>query len=129
MKRPAREIRHVPCYLPPTPRQIEILEFIYDRAMAGLAPTLREIGARFGIKSTNGIKDHLIALERKGLLEVASGAPKAASRGTVPTAKAFDLLNSTKVRREAWWGELNVEPDVIETVLRAARLHGWRKGA
>lgn len=46
-----------------------ILEFIRrsirDR---GYPPTLREIGAQMGIRSTNGVSDHLRALERKGHL-------------------------------------------------------------
>ncbi len=33
-----------------------------------IPPTLREIGARMGIRSTNGVNDHLRALERKGYL-------------------------------------------------------------
>src|ERR1051326_4855406 len=34
----------------------------------GYPPTLREIGAKMGIRSTNGVNDHLRALERKGYL-------------------------------------------------------------
>ena len=34
----------------------------------GYPPTLREIGSRMGIRSTNGVNDHLRALERKGYL-------------------------------------------------------------
>lgn len=34
----------------------------------GFAPTLREIGEAVGIVSTNGVLDHLKALERKGYL-------------------------------------------------------------
>jgi repressor LexA len=52
-----------------TDRQREILDFI-TRSIAkrGYPPTLREIGAHFGIKSTNGVNDHLRALEKKGYL-------------------------------------------------------------
>jgi repressor LexA len=42
-----------------------IRQSITDR---GYPPTLREIGARMGIRSTNGVNDHLRALERKGYL-------------------------------------------------------------
>ncbi|MCA9522077.1 MAG: transcriptional repressor LexA, partial [Myxococcales bacterium] len=35
----------------------------------GYPPTIREIGAHMGIGSTNGVSDHLKALERKGYLE------------------------------------------------------------
>ena len=52
-----------------TPRQQEILDFI-TRSIStrGYPPTLREIGQNFGIKSTNGVNDHLRALEKKGYL-------------------------------------------------------------
>ncbi len=42
-----------------------IRQSITDR---GYPPTLREIGAQMGIRSTNGVNDHLRALERKGYL-------------------------------------------------------------
>lgn len=52
-----------------TDRQREVLEFI-SRSIEerGYPPTLREIGEHMGIKSTNGVNDHLKALERKGYL-------------------------------------------------------------
>jgi repressor LexA len=34
----------------------------------GYPPTIREIGKQMGIRSTNGVNDHLKALERKGVL-------------------------------------------------------------
>jgi repressor LexA len=53
-----------------TDRQREILDFI-TRSIAkrGYPPTLREIGSHFGIRSTNGVNDHLRALEKKGYLQ------------------------------------------------------------
>jgi len=52
-----------------TDRQKEILDFISKSiAKRGYPPTLREIGSHFGIKSTNGVNDHLRALEKKGYL-------------------------------------------------------------
>jgi repressor LexA len=52
-----------------TKRQEQTLDFIRrsieDR---GYPPTLREIGEHMGIRSTNGVNDHLRALERKGYL-------------------------------------------------------------
>src|SRR3954464_9428820 len=52
-----------------TERQQQVLHYsrqsIHDR---GYPPTLREIGAHMGIRSTNGVNDHLRALERKGYL-------------------------------------------------------------
>lgn len=53
-----------------TDRQREILEFIVESIREeGLPPTIAEIGLRFGISSTNGVNDHLQALERKGYIE------------------------------------------------------------
>jgi repressor LexA len=52
-----------------TERQQMVLDFIRSSiADRGYPPTLREIGARMGIRSTNGVNDHLRALERKGYL-------------------------------------------------------------
>lgn len=52
-----------------TRRQQQILDYItasiQDR---GYPPTIREIGREMGIRSTNGVNDHLKALERKGFL-------------------------------------------------------------
>src|SRR5207237_9641155 len=55
---------------PLTERQEKILSFIKKSIIdQGYPPTIREIGEHFGIRSTNGVNDHLKALERKGYLE------------------------------------------------------------
>jgi len=52
-----------------TQRQQAVLEFIVESIQdQGYPPTLREIGNHLGIRSTNGVNDHLRALERKGYL-------------------------------------------------------------
>lgn len=52
-----------------TERQRSVLEFICASIETrGYPPTLREIGSKLGIRSTNGVNDHLRALERKGYL-------------------------------------------------------------
>jgi repressor LexA len=52
-----------------TQRQAQVLEFIEKQIrQAGYPPTLREIGDELGIRSTNGVNDHLKALEKKGYL-------------------------------------------------------------
>ena len=52
-----------------TQRQQMVLEFIQNTInVDGYPPTLREIGNFMGIRSTNGVNDHLRALERKGYL-------------------------------------------------------------
>lgn len=57
-----------------TERQSKVLKFI-ERTISssGYPPTLREIGNAFGIRSTNGVNDHLRALMRKGYLAKEEG--------------------------------------------------------
>jgi repressor LexA len=53
-----------------TPRQQQIYDFISERIHEwGFPPTIREIGEHLGIRSTNGVADHLKALKRKGYLQ------------------------------------------------------------
>ncbi|MCA9667594.1 MAG: transcriptional repressor LexA [Myxococcales bacterium] len=52
-----------------TRRQRQVLDFITESIEErGYPPTLREIGEHLEIRSTNGVNDHLKALERKGYL-------------------------------------------------------------
>ena len=52
-----------------TARQREIYNFLKDKILnRGYGPTVREIGAEFGISSPNGVMCHLKALEKKGLI-------------------------------------------------------------
>lgn len=53
-----------------TKRQQAILNFIMESIRDnGYPPTIAEICEKFDIKSTNGVNDHLVALERKGYIE------------------------------------------------------------
>jgi repressor LexA len=72
-----------------TERQREILTFIVkETEMRGFPPTIREIGEEMDIRSTNGVNDHLKALERKGYL--LRGEQQ--SRSLVPTKRARLVL-------------------------------------
>jgi repressor LexA len=52
-----------------TSRQKEIYDFLLKIIREkGFAPSIPEIGARFKIASTNGVSDHLKALEKKGYI-------------------------------------------------------------
>jgi repressor LexA len=52
-----------------TDHQRAILDFITEQVNRnGYPPTLREIGAKFSIGSTNGVRCQLIAIERKGFI-------------------------------------------------------------
>ena len=67
-----------------TKRQESILRFIIESIRDyGYPPTIAEIGEEFGITSTNGVNDHLVALEKKGYIERSSKA-----RGIHVTPKA-----------------------------------------
>mgnify|MGYP001591705016 CR=1 FL=1 len=52
-----------------THRQAQVLRFIAAHVQErGFPPSIREIGAAFGMTSTRGAYDHIAALERKGCL-------------------------------------------------------------
>lgn len=60
-----------------TDKQNEILEFIVDCIREEhYTPTVREIAERFDIRSTNAVRNHLDALERKGFLSRKPGASR-----------------------------------------------------
>ncbi|MFO0748658.1 MAG: transcriptional repressor LexA [Myxococcota bacterium] len=64
-----------------TDRQQEVLEFIQTKIHRdGYPPTIREIGDHLGIRSTNGVNDHLKALTKKGYLN----RTESKSRACVP---------------------------------------------
>jgi len=72
-----------------TERQLEVLRFIARQIdQAGYPPTIREIGEALDIRSTNGVNDHLKALERKGYLT----RDPAKSRALIPTSAAREVL-------------------------------------
>lgn len=110
-----------------TKRQEQTLDFIRrsieDR---GYPPTLREIGEHMGIRSTNGVNDHLRALERKGYLtreDMKSRALKlvedqlAAPSASTPKLNAEeDLIEVRVLGRVAAGLPLYAEENVIDTV-------------
>jgi repressor LexA len=115
-----------------TQRQQMVLDFIrqsiHDR---GYPPTLREIGARMGIRSTNGVNDHLRALERKGYLTredmksralrptnlaIAALGNAADSVPAEPAANDVDLLEVPILGRVAAGLPLLAEEHVVDTV-------------
>jgi repressor LexA len=79
-----------------TDRQQQVLKYIKDSITdRGYPPTLREIGAHMGIRSTNGVNDHLRALERKGYLTREDMKSRALRPVNVPIAgEALDGANA-----------------------------------
>jgi len=66
---------------PLPPRAEEILAFIAGTQTArGAPPTFREIGQRFGIRSTNGVRYYIDLLERSGAIRRHPGK----ARGVIP---------------------------------------------
>lgn len=60
-----------------TPRQAEVLEFIRTHtASSGYPPTRAEICRAMGFRSPNAAEEHLRALARKGIIEMAPGASR-----------------------------------------------------
>jgi repressor LexA len=85
-----------------------VLEFIQNTInVDGYPPTLREIGNFMGIRSTNGVNDHLRALERKGYLT----RKDMKSRTLRPTRAVEKLLKGTTI---APLDGLEGEEDLIE---------------
>ena len=76
-----------------TDRQLEVLRFIASEIEErGYPPTIREIGEALDIASTNGVNDHLKALERKGYLQ----RDPVKSRALIPTAEARRVLGGER---------------------------------
>jgi repressor LexA len=113
-----------------TDRQQQVLHYIRQSITdRGYPPTLREIGAHMGIRSTNGVNDHLRALERKGYLtredmksralrprDLEPGEPG----GPEPTAPAndqgADIVDIPVLGRIAAGLPLLAEEHVLDTV-------------
>lgn len=69
-----------------TARQLDIYKYVKEFILTRkYPPTIREIGEKFGIRSTNGVRDALSALERKGLIKKLSNQ----ARGIALPSNAF----------------------------------------
>jgi len=105
-----------------TKRQEQTLSFIRNSIQErGYPPTLREIGEHMGIKSTNGVNDHLRALERKGYLrreDMKSRALKLVedSRQRSTAMSSEDFVEIQVVGRVAAGAPLLAEENVVDTV-------------
>ena len=99
-----------------TARQREIFDYIKDMILErGRPPSIREIGERFGIRSTNGVRAVLEALERKGYVR----RDRYTSRGIELLKEADDTVPSSRLREISWigsvaagtpiWAEQNIE--------------------
>src|SRR5271165_1177194 len=125
-----------------TDRQQQVLHYIRQSITdRGYPPTLREIGAHMGIRSTNGVNDHLRALERKGYLtreDMKSRALRPTNLGTQtlngagvpaePAANDGDFVEVQVLGRVAAGLPLLAEEQIIDTVrVDRALLKGGRE--
>ncbi|MEO8184457.1 MAG: transcriptional repressor LexA [Deltaproteobacteria bacterium] len=104
-----------------TKRQAQTLDFIRQSIEErGYPPTLREIGESMGIRSTNGVNDHLRALERKGYLrreDMKSRALRLVSQEPEPTPGMDDASVDVQVLGRVAAGlPLLAEENVVDTV-------------
>lgn len=92
-----------------TRRQKEILEYIEEMITEhGKSPTIREIGEKFDISSTNGVRAHLEALMKKGYIrrqslisrgielvrDWAASVGKVPLVGSVPAGNPIDAIEN-----------------------------------
>ena len=105
-----------------TQRQAQALQYISQSlTVRGYPPTLREIGEHMGIKSTNGVNDHLKALERKGYLvreELKSRAlrPVDYVDNTLKAANTDDSVEVSIVGKVAAGAPILAEENVLDRV-------------
>ncbi len=109
-----------------TERRQAIYDFIRGAVTSrGIPPSMREIGEKFGIRSTNGVEGHLAALERSGLITREKGKSRGISLlhterpvATIPllgrVAAGMPVLSP-----ENWEGEVLVDLSLFS--LRSSR--------
>ena len=86
-----------------TDRQSEILKLIRELTeVSGFPPTRAEIAERMGFRSVNAAEQHLRALEKKGALDISSGASRGIRvRDGRPASRAGRLLELPVIGRVA----------------------------
>jgi repressor LexA len=86
-----------------TDRQSEILKLIRELTeVSGFPPTRAEIAERMGFRSVNAAEQHLRALEKKGAIDIASGASRGIRvREGRPASRAGRLLELPVIGRVA----------------------------
>jgi len=110
---------------------------IVDR---GHSPTIREIGRRFGISSTNGVRTHLAALVKKGYLKkqdyisrgleltrnLASRIGRVPLVGSVPAGRPIDSVEnfSLTVTGDSMTNAGILDGDVVIVKKQAVANHG-----
>jgi repressor LexA len=100
-----------------TDRQTEILKLIRELTeSSGYPPTRAEIARSMGFRSVNAAEQHLRALERKGALEISSGASRGIRLRTRGTARLGRLMELPIVGRVAAGSPILAEENVQSRV-------------
>ena len=115
-----------------TARQREILDYIVEfQRVNRFPPTVREIGARFGIKSPNGVVSHTNALIRKGFL--AQSRRKCRSMTAPRTVVSLAQLgNAVSMKVQELKGGVTFLEDIPDMAwcqeigVAVAALFGWK---
>ncbi|TSE30299.1 transcriptional repressor LexA [Tepidimonas charontis] len=109
-----------------TPRQRQILAFI-GRTLRerGLPPTRAEIAATFGFRSPNAAQAHLVALARKGVLELLPGS----ARGIRLRAALPESVGATDAAAPAHGGAVPTSVTPAHGAAAAAPVLGQRHGS
>lgn len=108
-----------------TDRQSEILQLIRELTeVSGFPPTRAEIAARMGFRSVNAAEQHLRALEKKGAIDILSGASRGIrvneTAGSARTGRLMDLpvigrvaAGSPILAEEHVQGRYQVDPNLF----------------
>ena len=88
---------------PLTDRQTEVLRLVRELTeVSGYPPTRAEIAEKMGFRSVNAAEQHLRALEKKGVIDISSGASRGIRiRDARPSGRLGRLLELPVVGRVA----------------------------
>src|SRR5437868_7477210 len=86
-----------------TDRQAEILKLVRELTeVSGYPPTRAEIAEKMGFRSVNAAEQHLRALEKKGAIDISSGASRGIRvRDARPAGRQGRLLELPVIGRVA----------------------------
>ena len=98
-----------------TPRQRQIYDYLVERINTdGQPPTIREIGERFGIASTNGVRSFLSALIKKGYISKSAAVARGIKLLKENVARAVSLPVVGEVPAGA---PLTAEENIIDRIV------------
>jgi SOS-response transcriptional repressor LexA len=105
-----------------TEKQEAIFKYIRGRILSGdPAPTVREIGEEFGIRSPNGVMCHLKALEKKGHIVRDNNLSRSIR---LPGASAIEVLRAVRQLLPKKPGDgactVKLSPELVAEIVRLA---------